>query len=505
MSDARRPTPAEAPAPSPDAPAPKGGRLGIVRAIAVKELRELARDGRLRAAFVVVAGLLLVALLLGRRQAHAARAEREAAQVVADDHFREQDAKNPHVAAHYGTYAFKPQGALAFVNPGVDPFVGVSVKLEAHKRSALEGARAKDGTALSRFGRLSAASVLELLVPLLIVGLGFAAWTGERERGTLRQIASLGVPARALFAGKALGLAGALAALVGPAVLVGAAFVAALSDGSAAAPGSAARLACLAATYGAYFAAYIAITLFVSAVAPSSRFALVALLGFWVISGLVVPRAASDVAARLSPAPSSAELAGAVRASLETGLPGGPARETRVAALTEELLDRQGFKGAETLMDPSLLEGIELQAEAAFENEVIDHHFKRLGDAIERQDRLVQWASILSPLLAARSLSMAFAGTDAVHHRHFADAAEAHRRALVDLLNRDFAEKAGAAGWDYKASRELWEKAPALSYAPPSAAWAARRQAVSLGMLAGWLVVAAAAAWASASRMRVVA
>jgi len=31
-------------------------------------------------------------------------------------------------------------------------------------------------------------------------------------------------------------------------------------------------------------------------------------------------------------------------------------------------------------MDASLLEGIELQAEAAFENEVIDHHFGRLGD-----------------------------------------------------------------------------------------------------------------------------
>lgn len=478
--------------------------LGVIFAVAAKEIRELSRDGRFRIALVAVAGLLAVALLLGRRQAHAARAEREAAQATADEHFREQDAKNPHVAAHYGTYVFKPQGALTFVDPGIEPFVGVSVKLEAHKRSPLEGARAKDGTALARFGRLSAASVLQLLVPLLVVGLGFAAWTGERERGTLRQIASLGVPARVLFAGKALGLGGALAALVGPAILLGGAFVAALSDGNAAAPGSTARLACLAAAYAAYFAAYIAVTLFVSAVAPSSRFSLVALLGFWVISGLVVPRAASDAAAILAKAPAQAEIASAVRSSLEAGLPGGPAREERVAAITEEILDRQGFKGAETLMDASLLEGIELQAEAAFENEVIDHHFGRLGDAIERQDRLVQWASMFSPLLAVRSLSMAFAGTDTAHHRHFADAAEAHRRALVDMLNRDFAEKAGAAGWDYKASRELWEKAPPLAYAPPSASWIIQRQAVSLGALAGWLILGAAAAFRAASRVRVV-
>jgi ABC-2 type transport system permease protein len=308
-----------------------------------------------------------------------------------------------------------------------------------------------------------------------------------------------------MLAGKALGIAGALGALVGPAVLLGAAFVAAFAEGGAAGPGSTARLACLAAAYVVYFAAYIAVTLFVSAVAPSSRFALVALLGFWVVSGLVVPRAAADAAAALARAPTQAEIGSAVRASLETGLPGGPSREERVTAITEALLDRQGFKGAETLMDASLLEGIELQAEAAFENEVIDHHFGRLGDAIERQDRLVQWASVVSPLLAVRSLSMAFAGTDTAHHRHFADAAEAHRRSLVDMLNRDFAERAGAAGWDYKASRELWEKAPPLAYTPPSAAWVIRRQAVSLGALAGWLVLGAAAAYRAASRMRVVA
>jgi ABC-2 type transport system permease protein len=495
MSDARTPTTSSLAAPR---------RRGVILAIAAKEIRELSRDGRFRIALVLVAGLLAVALLLGRRQAHAAHAEREAAQAIADEHFREQDAKNPHVAAHYGTYVFKPQGALTFVDPGIEPFVGVSVKLEAHKRSPLEGARAKDGTALARFGRLSAASVLQLLVPLLVVGLGFAAWTAERERGTLRQIASLGVPARVMLAGKALGIAGALAALVGPAILIGAAFVAALAEGSGAASGSTARLACLSAAYAVYFAAYIAVTLFVSAVAPSSRFALVALLGFWVISGLVVPRAAADAAAVLARAPTQAEIASDVRASLEAGLPGGPAREPRVAAITEALLEREGFKGAETLMDASLLEGIELEAEATFENEVIDHHFSRLGDAIERQDRLVQWASIVSPLLAVRSLSMAFAGTDAAHHRHFADAAERHRRALVDMLNRDFAEKAGAAGWDYKASRELWEKAPALSYTPPSAAWVLRHQAVSLGALVGWLVLGAAAAWRAALRMRVV-
>jgi ABC-2 type transport system permease protein len=159
-------------------------RRSILGALIQKELREIVRDGRLRVVSAAVLGLFLVTLGLGLREAAAVRAERHAAQDVADDHFRTQDDKNPHVAAHYGSYVFKPAGALSFVNPGVDAFVGVSLKLEAHKRNALEGARARDGTALARFSRLSVASVLELLVPLLVVAMGFAAWTAERERGT---------------------------------------------------------------------------------------------------------------------------------------------------------------------------------------------------------------------------------------------------------------------------------------------------------------------------------
>ena len=44
-------------------------------------------------------------------------------------------------------------------------------------------------------------------VSLLIVLLTFGALAGERERGTLRQVLSLGVRPRDLVLGKALGLA----------------------------------------------------------------------------------------------------------------------------------------------------------------------------------------------------------------------------------------------------------------------------------------------------------
>lgn len=482
--------------------ASEGRGRGLVVAIAQKELRELARDGRFWLIGLIVAGLLLTALSFGVRKSREVAAERRDAQAVADAQWREQDEKNPHAAAHYGSYVFKPVSVLTLFDPGVDPFVGVAIKLEAHRRNPLEGAPAQDGTALQRFGRMSMAGVLQLLVPLLIIGLGFGAFSSERERGTLRQLVSLGVAPSVLLAGKALGLAAALCALLVPALVLGVAAVAVLFEPEAA-TSVGPRLGLLALVHVGYFAAYLGLTLLASALAPSSRAALIGLLAFWVGSTLVVPRAAADLGARLSAAPGHGEIAEAVRHSFANGLPGGPPREQRVDALSTTLLERYGFKDAELVMDEALLAGIELQAEAAFENEVIDHHFAALERTLERQERGVQWASVLSPFHAVQRLSMALAGTDYPHHRDFADAAEQHRRALVDSLNRAFADATGPDVWSYRAGRELWEKAPPFTYAQPSALAALREASLSLALLLAWLALSCLGAGFAVARMRV--
>lgn len=473
--------------------------LSAARHVARKELREIARDGRFFIAALAVLALFAVALAFGLRQSAALRAERAAAQATADEHWRTQDDKNPHVAAHYGTYVFKPGSALGFVDPGVDPFVGSSIKLEAHRKNALEGASSQDSTSLSRLGRLSVAAVLQLLVPLLIIGLGFSAWTAERERGTLRLLLASGVRPTWLLGGKALGLIAALGAVLLPALALGGGLLAQGAAGGA----SPARLAAMIAAYAAYFAVFVALALGVSALARSSRGALVALLGVWVLWSLATPRAAADVAAIVAPTPGSAEVQRCVAESLERGLPSGPPREARVEAITEALLEEQGFAGAETLMDAALLGAIELRAEAQFEGEVIDFHFAEWTAARARQAEVAAWLGALAPPVAMRSLSSALAGTDQAHHDHFADAAEAYRRSLVDMLNEELAKQGGEDVWAYRAGRETWERAPDFEYQPPSAGWALGRQRVSVAALAGWLLVSAGLAWWAAARSRV--
>lgn len=473
-----------------------GGRLGAVGALAGHELRTVWRDGRLPVAGLALGALLVAAVVSGQVRAGAAERERADARDAARRQWVEQDDKNPHSAAHYGTHVFKPVGALEAFDPGATPWLGVTLKLEAHRRELASDAPAADATALDRFVALSPATVLQLLLPLVIIALGFGLWTRERESGTLRQLMAQGLAPSALFVGKTLGFLGVAALVALPA-----------SVGTLAAVGGdapAGRLAALAGVQALWTLTWVGLTVAVSAMARSSRTALVALLALWGGVALVGPRLVADLATAAAPVVDRDAFAQMVARSLQGGVPGGPSREERVDALSQAKLEAAGFVDAGVMMDEGLLGALELQAEAAFENEVLTHHFAELDAALARREEVARWLGWLSPYAAVRAVSAGLSGTDAAHHRDFAGAAERHRQALVDQLNTVFAEQAGADGWDYKAGRDVWAKAPAMAWTPPGpgAVMAARSEAV--GALLGWCVLALALGARSVRRMKVV-
>lgn len=476
-------------------------KVSAIVAIIHKEWREVVRDGRFRFASVATVLLLLLAMTFGWQQAERIHHEREAAGDVARKHWDHQGEKNPHMATHYGMYVFKPTGSLSYLDPGVEPYLGVSVKIEGHRQNLPTHAAASDSTAIHQFGGLTVATGLQWLVPLLIIGLAFGSWTSERERGTLRQLASSGLALPVLAVGKTGGLLAVLAALLIPTAALGGGVVSALGHFGVVDVG---RIVAFMAAYGVYFLVFVAVTLAISATASASRVALVLALGFWVTTAVVAPRVLADVVGAIKPLPTAYELAHAVAESLDKGLPGQTPKEERVEEFSKELLEQHGFLGAEMMMPEALLQGLELQAEARFENEVFDYHFGALNADIGAQEVWAQWLSFFSPTLAVRSLSMAFAGTDHAHHRDFFAHAEQYRRELVQLMDNDFATNAGADGWDYVAGPELWAKAPRFEYEPPGLFWVLGHQWKSVLALMCWLVGAGVTSWVFARRMRVI-
>ena len=92
------------------------------------------RDGRFRWTAAIVLVLLVAALVLGWKHYVSTKAQREAAQTLSRSSWVNQGSHNPHSAAHFGVYAFKPPMPLGLVDAGLDRFTGVSVWVEAHWR-----------------------------------------------------------------------------------------------------------------------------------------------------------------------------------------------------------------------------------------------------------------------------------------------------------------------------------------------------------------------------------
>lgn len=468
----------------------------MILSIARKEFIDTWRDGRFRWAAVIVVALLGVALVLARQQVERARAERAAASALERENWLNQGQKNSHSAGHYGVYVFKPLPPLAMLDRGIEPFVGTTVFLEAHKQNQAAFLPAQDATAMRRFGELTAATGLQLLAPLLIVLLTFGAVAGERERGTLRQVLSLGVRPRDLLLGKALGLGAILLALLCPAGVFGAVALEMLPGSES--PGRWARLAWWGVAYALYLAAMLAFCLVVSAVMPTSRAALATLLVFWSVNAILAPRLSTDLVQRLLPTPKLAEFEDQLHKALQEGIDGHNPRNQRLQEFAQKTLREHGKTRLEEL--PFNFNGLVMLESERMANEVFDHHYGKLWDRLEAQDRAVTWTGLAAPLLAVRSASMALAGTDFTHHRHFSVAAENHRRAFVRVLNEDMLNSRG--GHHATAGRELWEKLPAFAYDPPPAG--AARQAAQPGLLvlALWAAGAGAALLLAAPRLK---
>jgi ABC-2 type transport system permease protein len=442
--------------------------------VARRELIDALRDGRVRIATAALVVLMLVTLAVGVQQWQTRRDSVAAAQTTDATIWRNQGALNPHSAAHFGRYVFKEPGPLAFLDDGIQPYVGSAIWLEAHRQTPARSRPAEDAALPVVFGELDAALLLQLLVPLLIVLGAFASFSGERENGTFRLLLSMGVPRSSLLAGKALGLSAAPVVLLVPLVAIAA--VALLLDEHRGNHLSSdlARLVLFAIAYAVYFATWVAVTLGVSVRAKSSRQALTVLIGLWLLACVLLPRLAIDAA------------------DMKNGIGGHDPADKRLDGIKQALFKQYGVSRLEDL--PVNFDGIELAEGERYGNQVMDRQFGRLWAQYERQASVQSAFAWASPMLALRSVSMALAGTDLVTHRKFTEQAEQFRRTFILQLN-DYHTKHGKFNdLSFTADPQLWSQVPPFRYLEPSLGESLRPQLGNVSLLLLWLAAAAAGA-----------
>ncbi|MFO0909046.1 MAG: DUF3526 domain-containing protein [Isosphaeraceae bacterium] len=468
--------------------------------VAKKEWLEVWRDSRWSVLCFITLALTFSAISLGLLRVGRLAHEREAAASGDRAVWTSQGAKNPHSAAHFGQYAFKPAGPLAVADPGVDDFAGNTVWLEAHKQNEVQFRSARDGTLMGRMGRLTLAYIFQVIMPLVAIMLGFSAFASEREKGTLRLLISLGVSPRSIFLGKLL--SGSIVILLLLTIAIGSLFIAlslARGDGIHERDSSL-RLLGLALGYGLYLLGFLSLSLTIAARARNCRSALVALLAYWILNCFVVPRVATDLVERAVDLPTAVAFRESIAEDRKRQF-GHDETHPEFVAFRDRLLRQYNVKRVEDL--PVSFRGLSLREDDERGYRIYDRHFGALQSRLARQDWLRAAPGVVFPLLALQPISMAMAGTDNRHQDHFVNEAERHRRRIQTAASQDLIDHARNGDTSYVAPRSLWEHIPSLQYERPPGSWAWKGQWLSLLSLTIWCGGCCLLGWIVSPSMRI--
>lgn len=416
-----------------DTPALSRTVMAIQQALAVAAT-QLTLMWRERRVLWLALALLLIAgasVLSGAARLTLQAQERQAVSAEEARLWDSQGTIDPHSAAHVGRAIPAPVRPLAALDPGLTDFLGTSVFIEGHAQNPARHRAVDAGTALSRFQGFSAAWALQVVAPLLIILAGFATLSGDTARETLRQELGTGASAGVLISGRLIALATASLLLVLTMLLIS---LPGLSVQYGAAADLAALLA-LAAAYVLYLLVFCALTVGVSALAGSARMSLVVLLGFWVVSTLLVPRVAPAIAESLYPTPSAPSFRAGVTEEAENGVDGHDPADKRLDALRATLMARYRVDNVDDL--PLNFRGVALEFAEANSTRVYNRHFDRLHATYQQQDATQRLFGLVSPTLALQSWSRAFAGTDFPAHLAFLRGVEDYRYRLIQALNQE--------------------------------------------------------------------
>lgn len=480
------------------------GTVTVWRVAAV-ELRQLRRSGALALVAAVLALLLVVSAVVTWRADRAYEAQRARYQDTVQAQWDGQPARHPHRVSHYGYLVFRPRGPLGFFDGGVTAHTGSTLFLEAHRQNSMNFADASQADAPLRFGGVSLALVLQMLVPLVVFVAAAGLVAREREDGTLKVLLAQGTSWGALLTGKTVALVVTAVGITTPAVAAVALLLAGQRD-VAWTPAAWTGAAALVATHVGYFALCAMVGVLVSALSPTTREATLAVVGLWLALWVVVPRLAPALGASTLPLPTRAQFEADVeRRTRALGDSHNPDDPT-FAAFKAGVLAGQGASRLEEL--PANYNGLVMIEGERLTTAAYRDARAGLAATLEQQHARVRWSGLLSPFVAIRQASMAFTGTSVAHADDFEAQAEAYRFSLVQHLNRLHADEVPLAEDRYQATgggsdaptrkridAAHWAEAPSFAYRPPSIALAMAAASGSVAALVAWLVGLGVTLW----------
>jgi ABC-2 type transport system permease protein len=406
-----------------------------------------------------------------------------------------QGPQNPHSSAHYGHYIFQPVDPMQFLDNGIRPFAGSILRLEAHAQNEAAFSPAQDKTELSRFGDMSFAWMLQVLMPLFIILFSFNAVSAERESQNLKLLSAQGIRNCSYLWGKilshysvaiSLSLAGLFIQLLAYQLFV---------SGSGATYFSGIAVWFL--LYAAYLFVLTGLSVLISAWVKKSSTSLVTQLACWILLMIVMPKITAGAGAALYPMEHKAVFNKALKEDREKGIDGHNPADERSKKLMDSVIahykiDTNKVKDVNAAL-PVNVDGLVMQADEEYANLVYDKHFKRVRDNIVKQNSISKYAAFISPYLAIRNTSMAISQSDFISHLNLLISAETYRRYLIKELNDKMAYGGSKTGdWDWKVNAKFWETVKDFTYPTTKLSQRIKTSGIEIAAMLFWVLLVTA-------------
>ncbi len=459
----------------------------MLQQIIKNEWRLWRRDSRIVWLLTTLFTLSLLALAFQVKDTKNKMAQRKSAQEASRKAWLSQGEKHPHIAAHFGNYAYKQPSAFTVFDPGLTMYTGTSVYMEPHRQNDFLLNESSEHDTGARFGWFTPSFVCQFIVPLLIILLTFNLVVSEKTGGTYALFIAQGASSRQIIFAKAIAAFSLFAVFITVYLLLTG--LVASSTVSSGFPVSSFIYVWI--CYLMYYAIWCGIGVAASAIATSAGVSISVLLLFWIISSVILPKWAASTGENLYPLITNYVFKKIVAEDIANGLNGHDVASERAKRIEDSVLKAAGVDSVQHLKFN--FEGYVMQRGEEYSSNVYDMHFRTIYAALEKQRKVQSFFAIASPAMLLRNLGMAAANASLETEIHFQQDAEAYRRTFVQTMNKDMMlnSKWGDDSWEhYKVKNSLYGQIHDFEVPTQPLSWRLGFVALEQATLLVWLLLA---------------
>jgi len=275
----------------------------MLRTIILKEARDLLSTAKFATTFGVAALLILLAFYVGAKNHQLAQAQHQASLA---ENVRQMEGLTDWFALEQYRIFLPPQPLEALVT-GVSNDIGRTAEVKSRGEIAAEDSRYNEDPVFAVFRFLDLGFIFQIVLSLFAILLGYDAICGEKERGTLRLTFANAVPRATYILGKLVGSFATLVVTLIVPMALGCLLLPLM--GVHLAGEEWVRLGLILLVGLLYFGAFLALSVFVSALTHRTSSAFLILLVAWIASAFIIPHTAVLLAGRAVDVPSVDEIA----------------------------------------------------------------------------------------------------------------------------------------------------------------------------------------------------